>query len=315
MVYLSSIVMYNPQSSHLLRTSSRVICLLKRCIHDTAAAGFTSAGVDQYNHGRMDYSEESIHQVAKIVRAHHHKSADNDTPLLVELGAGTGKFTQPFVQFCSNKSEKFNFTPFEKFKYLATEPSQFVEYLRENAPNNVQVKFGTGSNIPAESHTVDAIVCGQAFHWMDTPSTVIETHRVLKKKKPLVLIWNGFDYESAPWYKQIDEEIIQPAYHTTNTPRYQSGNWKRCFSAPETEGMYDDIQYWHHCSSHTGTFQIVYDRVFSTSVIAMKTEEQKQQVRQHLTNILETHCSLEKERATGRISIPYITEIAWAVTK
>jgi ubiquinone/menaquinone biosynthesis C-methylase UbiE len=46
-----------------------------------------------------------------------------------------------------------------------------------------------GESIESEANSADGVLVAQAFHWMATQTTLKEIHRVLKRNKPLILIW------------------------------------------------------------------------------------------------------------------------------
>lgn len=287
-------------------------CQSVRRIHESATSGFTADKADVYNRGRIDYSPESIAKVAQLIREYTPRNTYKDPVHVLELGAGTGKFTFPLVEYCGNPPEGDGFEAFKNLKFVATEPSDFSQVLRQDAPPDVEVKFGTGAAIPAEKASLDAIVCAESFHWMATEATVNECHRALKPGKPMVMVWYAIDYNKIPWFKLIADDIIQPRYIATNTPHHHSEEWKTCFEWPGKTDLFTPLEYWYGTTVQEGKFHIVYDRVLSISVMAMLEEPEKQEVREYIRNLLATHPDLERERETGDISIPFITEIAWA---
>ncbi len=268
-------------------------------VHATAVKGFTAKEASMYNQGRPSYSEEALDLINQILSP----PADNSL-VLIELGAGTGKFTKAYAKQLGKSFQT----------YTAIEPSEgFRSSLAATAPLNVAVADGTGSNISAVDHACDGVLVAQAFHWMATESTLKEIHRVLRPNRPLILIWNTYDYSKA-WLRQIDEEILTPSYGE-GVPRQQDGKWRDCFSTQTGRNLFGDINFWHSHTEHVGTDQLMYDRILSTSVIAEKSEEERAAVRRHITRILDAHPELDEARRTNTFSIPYITEIAWVDAK
>ena len=148
---------------------------------------------------------------------------------------------------------------------------------------------------------------------MATESTVIEMHRVLKPRAPVVLLWNTYDYDSNKWMKQIDDEILSPAYRSSGAPRQQDRLWTNCFESNKGQGGLFElpIRFWYGKHPHSMSREGVMARVLSTSVIYEKPPEEKDEITRHLATILDTHPDLRVSRETGVFTVDYITEIAW----
>lgn len=73
---------------------------------------------------------------------------------IVEIGSGTGKFTEVLAQ-----------RP-EKFEIVAVEPLESMrKQLEDKGLDGVKVLDGHATMIPAEGAWGDACVVAQAFHW------------------------------------------------------------------------------------------------------------------------------------------------------
>ena len=148
---------------------------------------------------------------------------------------------------------------------------------------------------------------------------MIEMHRVLKPMAPVVLIWNTYDYESNRWMKQIDDEILSPAYRLSGAPRQQDRLWPNCFQTPRPDSSSSGssslfelpIRFWYGKQPHSMSRDGVMARVLSTSVIFEKSPEEKDAVTRQLAAILDNHPDLRLARETGVFTVDYITEIAW----
>lgn len=276
-----------------------------RSVHDSAKNGFTAAAAESYEKGRPEYTLESLQQIGKILR----KSGppqDISTKSgyrILELGAGTGKFTQSFVRFSAQLHNVV-------LDYIATEPSSgFRERLVKKRLRDVTVEDGTGDKIPSGPGRVHMVVAAQAFHWMDNQSTLNEVHRVLGDKCSLVMIWNSYDY-SKDWMKQLDAEILTPAYGP-EVPRQQNEKWRNCFFAEPARKMFTPIHTWESPYVHRGDRSMVWNRIFSTSVIVERNAEEQKIIGEKLNNILDHHPDLAEARETGRFEIPYVTHLSW----
>ena len=104
--------------------------------------------------------------------------------LVVDLGAGTGKFTKLLVQTGAD--------------IIAVEPVEEMRLQLETTLPEVRLLPGCAEAIPLDTGSVDAVVCAQAFHWFASETALREIHRVLKPSGKLGLIWNVRD-ESVDW--------------------------------------------------------------------------------------------------------------------
>jgi SAM-dependent methyltransferase len=155
-------------------------------IHRAASEGF-SREVSSYTRGRPGYPDELLRWLRGQLRL------DGDRTV-VELGAGTGKFTQLLLQTGA--------------ELIAIEPVEAMrEKLKRNLPG-VKAMAGTAQAIPLKDRVANAVVCAQAFHWFATREALAQIHRVLKPGGYLGLIWNVRD-ESVDWVAAITE-IISP---------------------------------------------------------------------------------------------------------
>ena len=102
---------------------------------------------------------------------------------VVDLGAGTGKLTRAFVGRAS--------------RVIAVEPGpEMLAQLRRVVPE-AEALLGAAEAIPLEDQSVDAVVCGQSFHWFRRDEAMREIRRVLRPGGGLGLIWNARDRKDA----------------------------------------------------------------------------------------------------------------------
>lgn len=269
-------------------------------VHQTAQEGFTAKSADSYEKGRPTYTKESLEKINEVIQSSLTIGKSN-SPVIVELGAGTGKFTESLAPFLQSN--------YRQFQYLATEPSEGFRQalLKKNLPN-VKSDFGLGDSIPSPDKTVNAVIAAQAFHWMASTKTLKEIHRVLAPGGSLILIWNTYDY-SYDWVSYIDKEILTPVYH--GVPRQQTGEWRNCFETPEGKEYFPKLESWYSPYHHEGDRQMIINRILSTSVIADKDNKFQLDVEKKLNNLLDTHPELAENRKSGKFSMPYITELVW----
>ena len=111
---------------------------------------------------------------------------------VVELGAGTGKFTDLLVTLGHD--------------VLATDPlDEMLAHLRLRHPE-LRVATAPAEQIPAATRSVDTVVAAQSFHWFDHERALREVARVLKPEGRIALVWNQRD-ERVPWVRKLGELI------------------------------------------------------------------------------------------------------------
>src|SRR5262249_17005278 len=133
---------------------------------------------------------------------------------VVDLGAGTGKFTQVLLTTGA--------------RVIAVDPVMpMLDRLRRDVPA-AEAIAGDAEHIPVASGTADALVCAQAFHWFATPGAVAEIRRVLKPGGAFGLIWNQRD-ESVGWVAEVGKIFDR---YQGDAPRMMSGAWRKVFPAP-----------------------------------------------------------------------------------
>ena len=127
-------------------------------IHESAAKGF-AAGADAYERGRPSYSPEAIAHIVRELRIGPGKT-------VLDLAAGTGKLTRQLVPSGA--------------ELVAVEPIPEMRAKLAAAVPQAEIRDGTAEAIPAENHSIDAVVVGQAFHWFDGIRALSEIRRVLR---------------------------------------------------------------------------------------------------------------------------------------
>lgn len=138
---------------------------------------FGSAALE-YEAGRPEYPAEAVAWMLEPV-------AGGDTRVRVaDVGAGTGKLTRALVA--------------AEAEVVAVEPDAvMLDGLRRAVPG-VPTFVGTAERLPLPDGALDAVVLGQAWHWVDPGPASAEAARVLRPGGVLGLIWNIRD-ESVEW--------------------------------------------------------------------------------------------------------------------
>jgi len=117
---------------------------------------------------------------------------------VLDLAAGTGKLTASLVA-----------RPHLRVTAFEPDPEMLGE-LRRLLPG-VDAREGTAEEIPLPDGSVDAVVIGQAWHWMDPERALPELARVLRPGGTLAALWNRDD-ESVEWVAGCNAALgLRPA--------------------------------------------------------------------------------------------------------
>jgi SAM-dependent methyltransferase len=173
-----------------------------------AVAGF-SRGAGAYERGRPGYAADAVDWIADALKL----AAD---ATVVDLAAGTGKLTR-LVRGRTGA------------RIIAVEPVPEMRRQFAAAVPAVPVLDGQAEAMPLGAGTVDAVLCGEAFHWFDGARALAEVHRVLRPGGGIGLLWNLHAWDrSVPWVRAI-ERLIAPYSDGRDRTRYASGRWREAF--------------------------------------------------------------------------------------
>ncbi|MDQ1550615.1 MAG: hypothetical protein QOD50_37 [Actinomycetota bacterium] len=137
-----------------------------------------------YEKARPEYPAEAIDWLVPA-----------DAKTVLDLGAGTGKLTRALAS--------------RGLEVFAVDPSpKMLDQLREAVPG-ATVSVGTAEDIPLADASVDAILVGQAWHWVDQEAALPSVARVLRPGGTLGLIWNLRD-DRVPWIERLTT-VMHPA--------------------------------------------------------------------------------------------------------
>ncbi|MGH8206216.1 MAG: class I SAM-dependent methyltransferase [Steroidobacteraceae bacterium] len=252
-------------------------------VHSAALAGFAQEA-SAYTRGRPDYP-------APLSGWLREQLALQAGATVVDLGAGTGKFTR---LLCATGARVLAVEPVDAMR------AQFVRLLPQ-----VAVLAGTAQAIPIIGGAAQALVCAQAFHWFASDAALAEMQRVLAPAGRLGLIWNVRD-ESVDWVAAISA-IIAP--YEGDTPRFHSGKWLRAFEG----GLFSQPVQTSFAYRHIGNArEVIVDRFMSVSFIAALPAQHKAGVAAELRGLIATHPQL-KDRAV--IEFPYHTHAYCCVSR
>lgn len=245
-------------------------------LHPAAQNGFSSVA-ELYQQVRPNYPQEIVHWLKEDL-------ALTQQSQVIDLGAGTGKFLDYLKQA----------TP----HIVAVEPiAEMLEQLKIVHPA-VQTQQAFSHEIPLNSHSVDAILCAQSFHWFANLETLTEMHRLLKPQANLGLVWNQRD-ETVDWVKALADFIAQ---YEEDVPRFHSNEWQNIF---QSQNLFELESKKVFIQNQTGTVEnVVSKRLLSTSFIAAMPKAQQLLLKAEFEKIVEKFTG---KKPKDQISFPYIT--------
>jgi ubiquinone/menaquinone biosynthesis C-methylase UbiE len=249
-------------------------------IHPAAAVGFERSA-ERYDRGRPSYPHEAVERLVDELGIGPGRE-------VLELGAGTGKFTSLLVPSGAH--------------LIALEPVAAMRAVLVAARPSVSAVDGTAESIPLDAASVDAVVAAQAFHWFDGDRALREIHRVLRSRGRLGLIWNVRD-EAAAWARRLTE--IFDRLSGPEAPRYKHMAWRAAFDHTDVFGPlhHDSMRY-----EHVVTRDAFLDRVLSVSYVASATEEARSAVTSEIRELLDHDPELA---GRDEIAMPYVTDVYW----
>lgn len=180
-----------------------------------------------YEKGRPEYPLEAVRWLLEPLAAGERT--------VIDVGAGTGKLTRAVLGL-----------GFATVTAVDPDP-QMLETLRQKTPG-VAAAAGTAESLPLGDATADAVVLGQAWHWVEPVAASAEIGRVLRPGGVLGLIWNVRD-DRTEWVRRLTtimhgspaEEMIAADSVRVTAPfgplEQRRWEWTRAMTRPELHAM------------------------------------------------------------------------------
>jgi SAM-dependent methyltransferase len=239
-----------------------------------AARGFDLAAGD-YERGRPGYPPEAVDHLVRVLRI-------DRTSTVVDLAAGTGKFTRLLVPTGA--------------RVIAVEPVDGMRDELSTAVPGVELLAGTAESLPLPDASAEAVTVAQAFHWFRGHEALPEIHRVLRSHGRLGIVWNRRDMTDP--VQAALHAIIDP--HRGSSPAHWSGTWRRAFSELP---LFTDLQTDEFRMSHQLDGDGVVARVLSTSFMALLPPAERARVEHEVRALVAEHGET--------VALPYVTECHW----
>lgn len=240
-------------------------------VHPAAEVGFGRAA-DIYERSRPDYPREAVRWLQQRL----------GTGLTIDVGAGTGKFTQVL-----------------EGRVVAVEPVAAMRRTFAATVRGVPMVGATVERLPLPDASADAVVAAQAFHWFDGPRALAEIARVLRPGGRVGLVWNVRDGRG-PWGGALTELLDR---HAGATPRYRTMEWRRAFDASAEFTPLESATFPHE---QRGTLGAILERVASISFVASMEPAARAGLLAEVRRLMES-----SESAKGRTEwvLPYRTDV------
>src|SRR5215217_5625348 len=227
-------------------------------VHPVARAGFDS-GAAAYERGRPSYPSTAVDLVVEELRI-------GPGLRVVDLGAGTGKWTRLLVE--------------RGARVVAVEPVAGMRDELVAAVPEAEVLDGPAESVPLPDGSVDVVTAAQAFHWFDAPAALAEVARLLRSGGGLGLVWNERD-ESVRWVAELNAIMKGPR---GGVPAYEEHvDWAAVVAA---DGRFTPLEHRAIGSAQEVDEATLLDRVRSTSYIAALPEDRREGVLEEVQRLV-----------------------------
>lgn len=133
-------------------------------------------------------------EVLNLLMKHTGIAADSDC-IIADVGAGTGKLTENLLSLGLN--------------VVAVEPNDAMraEGVRQTSRWKIEWRRGSGENTGLPANSVDWLLMGSSFHWVEREAGLNEFYRVLKPGGFFTALWNPRDIDRSPLHQKIEQRI------------------------------------------------------------------------------------------------------------
>ncbi|MCR2817078.1 class I SAM-dependent methyltransferase [Microbacterium jiangjiandongii] len=227
------------------------------------------AATGHYEAGRPDYPLEAVSWLLPPVAGRAVRVAD--------VGAGTGKLTRGLRDLGAD--------------VVAVDPDPGMLVALRAATGGIPAFLGRAEELPLPDGSVDAVVFGQAWHWVRPEQASLEAARVLRPGGVLGLVWNIRD-ESVEWVRQMStimhgsnaERMLAAGHPPVTSPfgplEERRWEWSRMMTRDELRAM-----------------------AFSRSYVITAPDEERDRIDGELSDLFDEIGAFEDEL----VELPYVT--------
>lgn len=250
---------------------------------------------DTYEQFRPDYNSDSVGFLLEKLGALKTHSAPFT---ILELGAGTGKFTRAVLRYVNEHSVK-------NVKIISTDPiKEMCDKFKEMVPN-IEMLQRRADDLGLPSNSADAVVAVHCLHWFANSESMNEIHRVLKDKGMLGMIWNVQD-RSISWIKAI-EDMQDVKYMEKKIPDIYNKHWHLPI---KNHGGFGTI---HEDRSHQYNMELDFRGVIeiykSISVVSSASDSDKEAMLSEIRNVMRTDPNVKDQE---KYTYNFIVHIEWS---
>jgi SAM-dependent methyltransferase len=246
---------------------------MERNVHSAAADGYGRAAAT-YARARPSYPDAAVDWLLGGL---------SRPSQVVEVGAGTGKFTAQLVE--------------RNVTVLAVEPVAAMRDRLSALGPLVTPLDATAEHLPLETGSVASLVASQSLHWADVSAALTEFERALHSTGAVGLIWNFRDV-TVPWQRELDALLGELR---GDAPHSRDGRWEDAVKASTFTTTATESWTWSLTTDEAG----VVERVRSVSYIAAMPEDEQHGVDDRVRDLLRRH---GLRSGDGPIEFPYVTE-------
>lgn len=208
--------------------------------------------------------------------------------IIIDIGAGTGILSKPFLE---QGNKVFSIEPNTDMR------NKCIENLKHY--RNFKSINATAENTTLSSHSANAIIAGQAFHWFDSLAFKKECIRILDEKKLVILIWNR---KKQNCELEIERQKIRAQYCSI-FDNYNN-NWD---AREESVSIFFDYKYNYKSFTNNlvNTYQEFIGRTFSDSRAPLLGSKEYFQY----NNALKSY--FDRYSTNGKLIVPNETILFW----
>ncbi len=285
-------------------------------VHRTVRRGYGACS-DAYERARPGYPPGAVAELTRTLGL-------GPGRWVLELGAGTGKFTRAL---CATGAQVVAAEPVAEMRgHLAaalaaalsadpagtapaTDPAGTVPAAdpadaapaadRAGTPPAAQVVGAAAEAVPLAAGSVDAVVAATAFHWFRGTEAVAEIDRVLRPGGGVGLIWNNPDLD-CDWVAAVWGLV---GSKREEAPKNRDLRWQEAF---EQTAAFSPLEHRRYAHQEQLGLDDLLARVASISFVATLPPAERGELLDRVREIAATHPTL---RGRERFEMPYVTDV------